>query len=163
MPKLHNNVNFQLRQSTLAWLRAHPPRAPLLRDAFAIALLAAAACGGYAENDGPSGRLITSMGLAINLSTHKVYAVDETSGRVLVTDEQTGATRAVKVDDGPIAVAINQATNRAYVVNTDSNSISVIDGRQDAVIATIQGGSHPYVVSVNEKTNKIYVTYTYDN
>jgi YVTN family beta-propeller protein len=49
------------------------------------------------------------------------------------------------------------------VVNTDSNSTSVIDGRNDEVIATIKGGSHPYVLAVNEATNKIYVTYTYSD
>jgi YVTN family beta-propeller protein len=103
------------------------------------------------------------MGVAINSLTHKVYAVDEGAGTVLVTDERTGSKRSVKVGKGPIAIAIDQAANRIYVVNTSSNSISVIDGRGDTVIATVKGGSNPYVIAVNEKTHKVYVTYTYSN
>lgn len=133
------------------------------RNLLAVAAFIASAYWLHAQDGGTTGRLITSVGVAINSATHKVYAVDEDAGSVLVIDEWSGARKTVKVGSGPIAIAINQVTNRIYVVNTDSNSVSVIDGRLDEVIATVKGGSHPYVLAVNEKTNKVYVTYTYSN
>jgi len=41
----------------------------------------------------------------------------------------------------------------------------VIDGKQDAVIATIQirTGSYPYLIAADEATNKIYVANTYSD
>ena len=117
----------------------------------------------HGQREAAQGRLITSLAVAVNPSTHKVYAVDEEKGTVSVFDEQTRSSREVKVGDAPIALAINATTNRIYVVNTDSNSTSVIDGTHDEVIATIKGGSHPYSLAVNEATNKTYVTYTYSD
>src|ERR1700739_4527238 len=67
------------------------------------------------ESDKPQGRLITSLAIAINRSTHKVYAVNERVGTVSVIDERTGSTGTVKVGNGPIALAVNHKTNRIYV------------------------------------------------
>jgi len=120
-------------------------------------------CIAWGQSEAAQGRLITSLAVAVNPSTHKVYAVNEGQGTVTVVDERTDSSRTIKVGNAPIALAINEITNRIYVVNTDSNSTSVIDGRNDEVIATIKGGSHPYVLAVNEATNKIYVTYTYSD
>jgi YVTN family beta-propeller protein len=121
------------------------------------------ASAAYAESDAPPGRMITSLAVVINPSTHKVYAVNEDAGTVSVTDESTGASHVVKVGSGPISIAINRVTDRIYVANTGSGSISVIDGNQDTVITTIKGESHPYVLAVNEATNKVYVTNTYSD
>src|ERR1700733_9575293 len=98
------------------------------RAVLTAVILTGMACAANAESDAPQGRLITSLAVAVNPVTHKVYAVNENSGTVSVTEESTGSTRVVTVESGPIALAINTVTNRIYVVNTDSNSISVIDG-----------------------------------
>jgi YVTN family beta-propeller protein len=37
----------------------------------------------------------------------------------------------------PVAIVVNQATNRIYVVNQQDYTVSVIDGATDAVIATV--------------------------
>lgn len=110
-----------------------------------------------------AGRLITSAAIAINPITHKIYAVDEGTDSIVVTYEKTGATHRVEVGKAPIAIAVLPDLNKVYVVNTSSNSISVIDGTQDRVITTIKGGSHPYTVAADKATNKVYVTYTYDH
>jgi len=110
-----------------------------------------------------TGRLITSVAIAVNPVTHKVYAVDEGADSVIVTDESIGSVHRVEVGKAPIAIAVLPDINKVYVVNTDSDSISVIDGTQDAVITTIKGGSHPYTIAADKTTNKIYVTYTYDH
>ncbi|WP_049761964.1 YncE family protein [Candidatus Korobacter versatilis] len=65
----------------------------------------------------------------------------------------------------PVAVAINPATNKIYVVNscgTDPacggpGSVSEIDGKTKQV-QTIVVGSSPQAIAINPLTNKIYVT-----
>jgi YVTN family beta-propeller protein len=56
----------------------------------------------------------------------------------------------------PVALAINTATNRIYVANQNSNSVTVIDEATDDT-ATISVGSYPTAIAVNPGTNKIYV------
>jgi len=142
---------------------AHSERMTRACVALTAAVLACATLTARAQNDAPQGRMITSLAIAINPSTHKVYAVNEGAGTVSVLDERSGVTRGLKVGRGPISIAINRLTDRVYVANTESGTISVIDGNRDEVIATIQGESHPYVLAVNEATNKVYVTNTYSD
>ena len=52
---------------------------------------------------------------------------------------------------------INPSTNIAYVANNVDNTVSVIDGKTNRVIATITVGKSPYAVSVNPSTNIVYV------
>lgn len=127
-----------------------------------LSLACAASCHAQAGSDAPRGRLITSMGVALNPSTHKAYAVDERNGTVMVMNS-AGTTRTVKVGTNPIALAIDRKTNKIYVANTGSGSISVIDGASDDVVATIPGETHPYAIAVNEITGTVYVTNTYSD
>ena len=64
-------------------------------------------------------------------------AVDPTLNRVYVTDVRTNVTYAINgsndvvnatisVGNGPLDVAVNQATHLVYVTNSASNSISVL-------------------------------------
>jgi YVTN family beta-propeller protein len=132
---------------------------PLLLGGFAFAFLLPA----NASAEDASGRLITSAAIAVNPRTHIVYAVDEPADAVVVTNEVTGAVTRVAVEKGPIALAVIPSVNKIYVVNADSNSISIIDGASNTVIKTVRGGSHPYTIAANQKTQKVYVTYTYDH
>jgi YVTN family beta-propeller protein len=140
-------------------------RAVSLSQAGALCCLAAAAavCVAQAGSGAPPGRLITSMGVGVNPSTHKAYAVDEPNGSVVVMNTSTGTTQTVKVGANPIALAIDRTANKIYIANTGSGNISVIDGASDAVVATIPGEAHPYAIAVNEATGSVYVTNTYTN
>ncbi len=69
----------------------------------------------------------------------------------------------IAVGDAPVGVAVNEATNRIYVTNIDSDSVSVIDGATGTLVGSpIAVGDYPYGIAVNEVTNRIYVT-NYDN
>ncbi len=64
----------------------------------------------------------------------------------------------------PLALAVNPATNKIYVVNmglragVDEGSITVIDGATNAVTTVADpNASFPRAVAVNSATNKIYV------
>jgi YVTN family beta-propeller protein len=63
----------------------------------------------------------------------------------------------VKVGKGPTAAAVNKKTNKIYVANIRDNTVSVIDGKTDKVIATVKTGEMPNFVAVNDVTDRIYV------
>ena len=56
----------------------------------------------------------------------------------------------------PMAVAVNDATNKAYVVNHNSSSVTVLNGQTRAVVATVKTGSGPEAIAINPRTNRIY-------
>ncbi|MBS1876885.1 MAG: ThuA domain-containing protein [Acidobacteria bacterium] len=74
----------------------------------------------------------------------------------LLSQSQT-LSRQVAAGVQPMAVAVNEATNKAYVVNRGGNSVTVIDGRTGAVAATVRTGTGPEGIAVNPATNRIYV------
>ena len=85
--------------------------------------------------------------------------VDQMQWVVPQLSEQTFIIEAViDVGDKPYGIAVNQITNRIYVVNEGTDNVSVIDGETDSVIATIDVGDNPEGVAVNPITNLIYVT-----
>jgi YVTN family beta-propeller protein len=71
---------------------------------------------------------------------------------------RVNAYRAVStVLTAPMNVGVNPTTNRIYVANYASKSVSVRDGATDTVIKTVPVGTNPCAVSVNSTTNKVYV------
>ncbi len=56
----------------------------------------------------------------------------------------------------PYSVVVNPVTNKIYVANFTSNTVTVIDGSSNTV-NTVAVGSTPVNVAVNPVTNKIYV------
>jgi len=65
-------------------------------------------------------------------------------------------TASIPVVTSPVAVAINQATNKIYVTNSASKNVTVIDGSTNAT-TSVPVGLAPIAVAVNPVTNKIYV------
>src|SRR5207245_8581547 len=66
-------------------------------------------------------------------------------------------TATVATGNGPFAEALNPVTNKIYVVNQNSNSVTVIDGATYGVSATVTAGTSPSAVALNPLTNKVYV------
>jgi YVTN family beta-propeller protein len=96
------------------------------------------------------------------------------AGTVAVIDGETDKViKKVPCQLEPYALAINEKTNKVYVANQGSNSVTMIDGRTNRT-ATVQlrpddadsiydGVLSPQDIAVNEVTNKIYVTGTQSN
>jgi YVTN family beta-propeller protein len=70
------------------------------------------------------------------------------AAQTLITD--------VTVGTYPVAIAVNANSNKIYVVNQQSNNVTVIDGATD-LTATVATGSFPMALAINSLTNKIYV------
>jgi YVTN family beta-propeller protein len=67
-------------------------------------------------------------------------------------------TGTVGVGSAPIGVAVNPITNKIYVANMASDSVSVIDGATGLVSGSpIAVGNYPYGVAADSTTNRIYV------
>jgi YVTN family beta-propeller protein len=62
----------------------------------------------------------------------------------------------VAVGADPSAIAVNARTNRVYVANEGSDSVTVIDGNTNST-STIAVGPRPQFIAVNAATNRIYV------
>ncbi len=56
-----------------------------------------------------------------------------------------------------IAVGVNSSTNRIYVADQAGNTVFVIDGATNSVVAIVPVGQSPIAVGVNSSTNRIYV------
>ena len=56
----------------------------------------------------------------------------------------------------PVAIGINETTNKVYVVNRGSDSVTVIDGATNNT-TMVAVGHFPEAIAVNAVTNKIYV------
>lgn len=61
-------------------------------------------------------------------------------------------------DNGSANVVVNPNTNRIYVSNEVSHTVSVIDGNTNTKIADIPTNGMPFKMAINPNTNRIYVT-----
>jgi YVTN family beta-propeller protein len=64
---------------------------------------------------------------------------------------------AVAVGTSPKAVTVNLATNKVYIANSGSGTVTVINSYDNST-TTVPVGTSPCAVAVNPATNKIYVT-----
>jgi YVTN family beta-propeller protein len=69
----------------------------------------------------------------------------------------------VVVGDDPVAVGIHSSLDTIYVVNSGSNSVSVISALNDTKIKDIAVGERPVAVGIDETTNKVYVVNAFSN
>jgi YVTN family beta-propeller protein len=66
-------------------------------------------------------------------------------------------TASIGVGNSPAAVAVNPVTGTLYVVNSASDSVSVINVATNTVTATVSTGTSPVALAVNPVSNMIYV------
>jgi YVTN family beta-propeller protein len=113
--------------------------------------------------DAPGNALLNPEAIVFNAAKKKAYVVDRARGAVYIIDAGTQEQHRVPVGAGPISIGVNSRTGRAYVVNADDGTASVIDGDTDAVVATVAVGSHPYSIAVNAATGFAYISHTFSD
>jgi YVTN family beta-propeller protein len=68
------------------------------------------------------------------------------------------ATATVTAGARPWAIAVNPSTDKIYVANNISGSITVINGFTNVPTSVVVGtGTYPWAIAVNKDTNKTYV------
>ncbi len=130
---------------------------------FLLSLLSSVVQTAQGQRSVPVVGLLTDRAVVFNAANRKIYAVDSWRGVITVIDTRTQVSTQVRVGDLPVALAVNSTTNKVYVANNGSGSISVLDGQSDAVTATLEIGKAPYVLAVNEVTNRVYVSNTFSD
>ena len=63
----------------------------------------------------------------------------------------------IPVGTSPVAVAADPITNKVYVANFVSNTVTVIDGKTNQMISNIPVGKSPNWVAINSRMGKVYV------
>jgi len=96
-------------------------------------------------------------------NTNKIYVTNDpdvfSPGTLVVIDGTINEKIAeIPVGFSPKIIAFDQTTNRIYVANQGSNSVSVVDGSTNSVIDEILVGLAPLEPSVNPNTGLVYVT-----
>ena len=74
-----------------------------------------------------------------------------------------GVEDGIRVERQPMGLAVNSLTNNIYVANSGSNTVSLLDGENDKLIANLTVGSNPFSVAVNPVTDLVYVANNGDN
>ncbi|RZQ64220.1 YncE family protein [Amycolatopsis suaedae] len=92
----------------------------------------------------------------------KPFAVASTAvllaaGTLFAPAAAAAEVKTVTVGDRPTALDVNSETGMIYVANTDSGTVSVVEGASNLVVATIGVGGSPSDVAVNDETKRVYV------
>jgi YVTN family beta-propeller protein len=98
-----------------------------------------------------------------NPATSTFYVTRIGSADVLAYNEKLHTSSIIKTGNYPCAIAINTKANRIYVVNYADQSLTVIDGKDNHVLATLSVGNHPQAVAVDEAADKAYVVNVLDD
>jgi len=109
--------------------------------------------------------------IAVNPTTNEIYVTNLGSNTVSKINSNTGNVTNIRFETSPNGtspngispngtspnrIAINPETNKIYVANSGSNTVSVIDG-YDNKINYIPVKRYPTGIAINPETNKIYV------
>lgn len=105
--------------------------------------------------------LTTGQARAFAHTAYVTHFNDGLSGTVSAIDTTTNTVTAeIQVGAGPLGIAVTPDGTRAYVANNYDNTVSVIDTRKSAVIATISDGIgvFPRGVAITDDGKYVYVT-----
>src|ERR671924_954110 len=106
--------------------------------------------------------------VAVNPNTNTIYVASSAmalgtlygeNGTISVIDGTTNSMERIDVGGDPKNVAVNPNNNTIYVTDYNSSIVSVIEGKTNSVMGSIDvGGSSPTSIAVNPNNNTIYVT-----
>ena len=117
---------------------------------------------------------MTTIGLGRTMSAFAFAAIAATIALVSAQPARSGVAASsggphvvatIGLDRQPDALdlAVDRLTGMVYGTAYDPNTVTVIDGRTNKVVASVPVGSHPRNVAVDQQTNTIYTTNTGDN
>ncbi len=126
--------------------------------ACALVVATLGACGGGSEKNvsGDADLAAESFALPDGATLEDLAKVPAVKRPNLPAYAVTG-TVDVRTGKEPVAVAVNEKTNKVYIANKKSDNVTVLDGKTNKILKTVDVGPEPNAVTVNPLTNKIYV------
>ena len=98
--------------------------------------------------------------IAVNPATKKIYAVSAGSASAIVIDSKSRAPKIVKTGEIPCALAVDASSGKVFVANYGGNTVTVIDGVTDSVLATVDVSANPQAITVDSSNHRVYVAST---
>jgi YVTN family beta-propeller protein len=86
------------------------------------------------------------------------WAILDQAGPLEAIELESNPVDGIVVNSFPVDLAINPVTDRLYVTNQFSHTVSVVDTETDQVVDTIPVGLVPYGIGIDPIANRIYVT-----
>jgi len=102
---------------------------------------------------------VTTVGMAIDPATGKLYAANLGANEIVEVDPKTRqVTRRFPVGgERPTQMVIDAKTSRIFVTNQGTGDISVLDTRTGNLIRTVKTGTQALGIGFNATTNRLYV------
>ena len=98
----------------------------------------------------------TPVGVAVNPTTNRIYALSGDSISVILGSDHTFTTLVPPGGlTGGKAIAVNPFSNKAYALF--ANGVVVVNGADNAVTAVPIASGTPVAIGINVLTNKVYV------
>src|SRR5271157_1521313 len=95
---------------------------------------------------------------AVNPASNQIYAANFGDGTVSVIDGVENTSTPVPAGSSPLVMAVNPVTNKIYVVNNVwYGAVTMLDGVDGSMAATVSVGTFPDAVVLNLTTNTVYV------
>ncbi|OAS17741.1 YncE family protein [Paenibacillus oryzisoli] len=104
-----------------------------------------------------------SDNLAVNTRTNLIYVStislrSRNANLVVLNGATNNVHRTIPFQGRPSQIVVNAVTNRIYVTNTTTDTLAVIRGDTNKIIATRKVGRNPVITPViDRKTNQLYV------
>jgi len=90
-----------------------------------------------------------------------LYLPSPNDDQVIAVDTDSDRISTIGTGQTPLAAAVNEETNRVYVVNYGSSDVTVIDGNTRRPIATVAVGRWPQQLAINSRNDTVYVVNTH--
>ena len=100
------------------------------------------------------GAAINAGGIALFNSATEALVTDRDNNQVIRVNLSTDELTRISVGDNPRGVAVNTVDNRAYVVNGDDRTVSIIDLSDNSVtVGSLALGLDPVDIGINKGTS----------
>src|SRR5215467_5912525 len=112
--------------------------------------------------------------MAVNPTTNEIYVTNLGSNTVSKINSNTGNVTNIRFETSPNGtspngtspngtypnrIAINPETNKIYVANSDSNTVSVIDANNNNKLYDISVGKYPSGIAAGKEGNIYVINY----
>jgi YVTN family beta-propeller protein len=149
-----NNKNFELIESHQIKVGNYPAHKIIYTDGDYMTIT------GYILNEKDKNLYVIYYSDEIDIFLNSLPRIEQMISFFELTPNGKSRTyTGFGVGNRPNGIAVNPNTNMIYVANTDSNTVSVLNGSNDEILTNILVDNQPYAVAVNPVKNTVYVTH----